>query len=272
MRKPLLVTSLFLAAFMALWLAFEATASPALQVEQYATPTPGPDGRIIYIVQKGDDCTRISILTGVSIDFIRQTNRLDENCSIIEGQELVIGYGGPAVASPSPGPPPTPTAILPTPTAFTGSAEVCVSLYEDVNGDGMRQADTDEFDNYIPGETEPTIEGGAASLTSLTGTYSQTMDTIAGYDPVCFADVPEGQYTISVAIPDGYNPTTVLNFTLEVKPGDRTFVGFGAQSKIQPAPLPEEGEGGRSPVLGIFGAIFLLTGLGLGFYAWRLRR
>jgi hypothetical protein len=267
--KPILAVGIFLAAVLLLRLSFGALAAPAYQVP-YTTPTPGPDGRIIYIVQPGDTCTRITMLTGVSLEYLRQTNHLDENCKIMEGQRLVIGIGGPAAASLTPGPSPTPTPVLPTPTPSAGgTAQVCVALYDDLNGDGMRQANTDALGNYLANGTEPIVPGGAISLTSLTGTYSQTLNTAAGLDPVCFKDVPEGKYTVSAAVPDGYNPTTLQSDTVEVKPGDTTQVSFGAQAKVEP--VPDQGSS-RSPLLGIFGVFFLLAGIGLGVYAWRMKK
>jgi len=47
-----------------------AQAAPPLQVPIY-TPTPGPDGRIIYIVQANDTLLRISLISGVPVDQLR---------------------------------------------------------------------------------------------------------------------------------------------------------------------------------------------------------
>jgi len=272
MRNKLLpVVGLLLVAFLLLRLSFAALAAPAAQVQTYSTPTPGADGRILYVVEEGDSCLRISLMTGVSMEYLRQTNHLDENCTIRTGQELVIGIGAPAAASPTPGPALTPTPGLPTATPPSGgTAEVCVALYNDSNGDGLRQANTDALGNYLPAGTEPIVAGGAISLTSLTGTYSRTLDTIEGYDPVCFTDVPDGKYSVSAAVPDGYNPTTVLNYSMEVIPGDTTYVSFGAQVKSQ-NPI-ESVSTGRVPILGIVGALLLLGGIGLGIFALRMRK
>jgi hypothetical protein len=261
---------LIIAVLFLIQIPLNAQASPLGQYAQFSTPTPGADGRIIYIVKANDTCLGISILTGVSVDYIRQNNKLGENCVIFEGQELVIGMGGTAVPTITALVSPQPTSIIPTPTPFYGSAQVCVALYNDVNGDGLRQANTDEFDSYIADGTEPTIAGGAVSLTSLTGTYSQTLTTLAGLDPVCFPDVPEGSYTISAAVPEGYNPTTALTFQLAVKPGDQAFVSFGAQSREQTSQNNSTGK--RSPLLGVLGAILILGGLGLGYYAFLLKK
>src|SRR5262249_30239287 len=99
-------------------------------------------------------------------------------------------------------------------------------------------------------------------------------------DPNCFEKVPVGVYTISVAAPSGYNPTTVLTYTLEVKEGDvkaneaevgsQVYVDFGAQQSSE-APIQETSAGGDDNLLiGLGGGGLLLGGLGLAFYAWRM--
>jgi hypothetical protein len=247
-----------------------AGASPVLQV-QYATPTAGPDGRIIYIVQPGDTCTRISLLNGISIDQLLQLNpQLDENCLLQVGAELMLGIGGPAVVSPSPGPAPTSEPATVTPTPPAGTTEICVLLYEDLNGDALRQ------------ETELGIAGGAVSVSNTAGTYSDTQTTVSAIDPdteepqqICFVDVPEGEYNISIAVPDNYNPTMEITNTFTIKAGDRAFVDFGAQSTEFTANQTEPENGGdrsNSPVLGILGGLLLIGGLGLAWYAFRSRK
>lgn len=267
-RRKFLAFFLFLLAALALRLPFDAQASGTAQLQQYASPTPGPDGRILYTVQPGDNCISISLLNGITLEQLRALNsNLDENCSLRVGQELLLGLGGPAAASPTPGPSPTPTPIPPTPTPFTGTTEICVLIFEDQNGDALHQ------------ELEPGIEAGAVSVSNSAGTFSQSKTTTSAPDPntglaasVCFDDVPEGTYTISAGIPDNYNPTMLLTYTLEVKAGDRAAVAFGAQSRLQTVEQPGAEPGSRSALMGVLGAVFLLGGLGLGWYALRMRR
>jgi hypothetical protein len=138
-------------------------------------------------------------------------------------------------------------------------------LFDDTNGDALRQ------------ETELGIEGGAVSLTNLNGSYSQQQNTSAAVDPdtlepvrTCFVDVPSGEYNVSMAVPDSYNPTMLLTYTLTVKAGDRASVDFGAQSKTLTASEPADTQtNNRSSLLGIFGFLLLLGGAGLGYYAYR---
>ncbi len=181
--KPVLAIFLFLASIVLLWSQIPAAASPAQQ-GSYPSPTPGPDGRIIYIVKAGDTCIQISLMYGVSVEYIRTTNLLDENCTLREGQRLMIGVGGPSIASPTPNPAATATAVTPTATPGAGgTAQVCVLVYNDTNGDALRQS------------TETAIAGAAISLTSLEGNYSQTLTSVinpdaTAYQGMCFARCP----------------------------------------------------------------------------------
>jgi hypothetical protein len=266
MARKIIAVVLFIFILLALRTALAVQASPEGQVLQYATPTPGPDGRIIYIVQAGDSCLRISLLTGVTVDQIRSLNRLNETCDLREGLELLIGFGGPSASSPTPGPSPTPTEVLPTPTPVSGGlAEICVLLYDDVNGDGKRQ------------ETELAIAGGAVSVTNLKGGYSQTLNTVQGdpeadFQGICFTGVPQGEYTVSVGIPDGFNATTALDYNLiganQVQAGNTVYLPFGAQPGSVAAADPAAE--GRSPTIAIVGGLMLVVAGGLFWYARRM--
>lgn len=236
------------------------SARPLLQLTPFPTPTPGSDGRIIYIVQEGDTLIRISLISGVSIDELRGlNNQIGDDIQI--GQEILLGLGGPAQVSPTPGPSPTPTEIIPTPTSQPGFGTLCVILFNDINGDAIRQ------------EEEPSIPMGAISISNLSGTVSKSTDTVDGFEHSCFEDLPESEYTISVAIPEGYNPTTVGSFIINLGAGDETYLNFGAQQNTETlAEAPTPAGSGRSPVLGIIGGVLLLGGIILGLYARRIMR
>lgn len=230
----------------------------------FITATPGPDGRILYTVVADDTCSLVALKHGIGVPQLRQFNtRLDENCTLTIGQQLVVGLA--VQDAPTAGPAPTLLPPTATVTPVSGTTEVCVLLFDDGNGDALRQ------------ETEFGIDGGAVSLTNLNGSYSEQQPTTSAVDPdllepvrTCFLDVPGGQYNISVAVPDNYNPTMLLSYNLTVKAGDRASVDFGAQSKTVTAADTENIEdGGRSSVLGIFGLLLLLGGVGLGYYAYR---
>lgn len=238
-----------------------ASAAPNMQ---FVTSTPGPDGRILYIVAPGDSCLQVALLHGITVQQLRQFNsRLDQDCTLTVGQQLVVGLA--QNTAPTAGPAPTLPSPTVTATPVSGTTEVCVLLFNDANGDALRQ------------ETELGIDGGAVSLTNLNGSYSQTQDTSSAVDPdtlepvrACFTDVPGGEYNVSMAVPDDYNPTMLLSYTLTIKPGDRASVDFGAQAKTVAAGEPAEPqEANRSSLLGIFGFLLLVGGAGLGYYAYR---
>jgi hypothetical protein len=231
---------------------------------QFITATPGPDSRILYVVVEGDSCLQVALLHGITVQQLRQFNtRLDENCTLTVGQQLVVGLAQPE--APTAGPAPTLPSPTVTATPVSGTTEVCVLLFNDMNGDAVRQ------------ETELGIEGGAVSLTNLNGSYSETQNTVAAVDPdtllpvrSCFVDVPGGEYNVSMAVPDEYNPTMLLSYNLNVKAGDLAEISFGAQSKTITVSEPTDSqEGNRSSLLGIFGFLLLLGGAGLGYYAYR---
>jgi hypothetical protein len=254
---------------------YHTLAAPLAQLTVFPTPTPGPDGKIIYIVQPNDTLWRISAITGVQIDTIRQLNGLGANDTIMPGDKLLIGYAGPSSPTSAPGVIPTQPIFTPTPTPPPGWGILCVLLYNDINGDSMRQ------------EAEPSIQGGEISVSNRLGTVSLTAETPSGgvataiQNPTpqergytCFDQLQQGEYLISVAAPDGYNRTTELNQTLFLEAGQTTEIAFGAQAnsetEAQSAIIPESPR--KSPIMGILGGVLLLFGVGLGIYAALLRR
>jgi len=238
-----------------------ATAADAAQVPIY-TPTPGPDGRIIYIVKANDTLLSISLITGVPVETLKSLNKLTSD-TIYEGQQLLLGFAGPAEVTFTPGPSPTPTALLPTPTPKPGQGTLCILLFNDINGDSIRQ------------DSEASLPGGQISFSNRSGSVSQTEFTAAGTEARCFENLPEGEYIISVAIPEGYNPTTSSSYTLLLKSGDQSYLNFGAQPNSQTLaqqPAIPAAEGQRSPILGIIGGVLLLAGVGVAIFAGRMAR
>jgi hypothetical protein len=90
----------------------------------------------------------------------------------------------------------------------------------------------------------------------------------------CFDQILQGEYLVSVAAPEGYNRTTILNKSLRLEAGQTTQLAFGAQAnselEAQTALIPESPR--KSPVMGIIGGVLLAAGIGLGIYATLLRR
>ena len=232
----------------------------------YQTPTPNANGDIIFKVRPGDGCISISLLTNVPIETIKSLNGLDDACTLLEGQDLVIGRVEPVVLTQTAMPTATipPELVTPSPTPSPGSATICVVLFHDKDGNGMRT------------EGEDYLYGGEVSVNNPDGSVSLTGTTVAGnpdeVQPRCFPDLPQGSYNVSVAIPDGFNATTITNYALEVNAGEDATIDFGAQESAPSAGVITPDSARRSPVLGIIGGLVLLAGLGLAFYMWRTRK
>ena len=258
---------LFLLILLVLGLSLSALRLPAFaQGTPYQTPTPNANGDIIFKVRPGDSCTSISLLTNVPIDTIKSLNGLDDTCSLMEGQDIVIGRVEPVVLTQTAMPTPTipPQLITPTVTPSPGTATICVVLFHDIDGNGMRT------------EGEDYLYGGEVSVSNRSGSISLTGTTVAGIpdeiDPRCFPDLPQDTYNVTVAIPDGFNATTTTNYALEVKAGEDATIDFGAQESAPSAGVVEPDSARRSPLLAIVGGVVLLAGLGLALYLWRTRK
>jgi hypothetical protein len=220
------------------------------------TPTAESNGNIYYIVKSGDTCTTISLIYNVSVDQLRDYNQLGVgDCDSLKvGKKLLIGIV-PTLAITA-GPSPTPTSALPTPMPAVGQGTICVYLYDDINGNAVAET----------GETS--LANGEVSVANAAGDYSKTASTTGDDNPVCFENISEGSYTISVAIPDGYNATTAQNYVVKLKAGDTSTIDFGAQPSSHLTLPGESGSGGSSLLLAIIGGLVLIAGLGIAFYVY----
>jgi hypothetical protein len=265
MFRKIIPIALFFAFVSLSFLRVSVDASPNLQATPFPTATPLQDGRILYVVQTGDSQWLIAAKFDLDIDQLRLLNNWGPDEALIEGQVILLGLAQQEEASATPEPNAAQTPVG-TPED-EGTATICVLLYDDVNGDALRQ------------ESEFGISGGAVSISERTGLASNSAATTeeidADDDPVlsCFEELPPGEYTVSVAAPEGLNPTTEHSVTLELSAGDVVTLNFGAQisSSALSAELSPE-EGGRSPLMGLLGIVLLLSGLGLGVYTWQLTR
>ncbi len=237
-----------------------AACKPCIGQIVYLTPTPDDRGRILYVVQEGDSCISIALKNSMPLDELRLLNNKEaDNCLVYPGEELLLAI----VEEPTPMPDaPTPTPIFPTPTPFEGYVEICVHLYEDVNGNGVRD---DEI-------TESLLGGGAASVTDPLALESWTGETVQ-LEPLCFEELTAGKYNLSVAVPEGYNSTTANSAQVDIRAGDTTIVNFGAQQGSQMIGVEDNNDtnsnpngGTRNPFLALIGGLMLVAGGGLGIY------
>jgi hypothetical protein len=149
-----------------------------------------------------------------------------------------------------------------TPTgAATGT--VCALLYNDKNGDGVRDG------------TEVLLAGGQIAVVEIsTGKPVQAYTTDGSSEPHCFKSLPAGQYTVSFAAPAGYNATTVTSVPLDVASGSTSSLEFGAQPSAavanQPAPKTSS-SALLTSLLFAGGVVFLLLAAGVAAFLFMRR-
>ncbi len=268
--KSILLFASILAGF--LWIAYpraavraEVSPKPVLQPTPFLTPTPRQDGKIIYIVQVGDSLWRIAAIASITLEELMAMNGIQPGDYITQGMELELGVGGPALATAAPGDAQaTPTQDILTPTPVVGTAEICILLFMDENGNGRLE------------EGELPLAGGQISVVDVNGIVAGevTTEDLFEDDPVghCFPELTNGDYNVSAAVPPEYNPTTGLNVPVTLNPGDIKYLQFGAQPSSSIGGSLNTDDGGRSTVLGFIGVLLLLSAGGLGYYASRMSR
>ena len=224
----------------------------------YYTPTAEANGNVYYVVKSCDTCDTISLLNNIPLETLRSLNQLDlDECRFLQiGQKLLLATVPTAVITL--GPSPTPTSILPTPEPIKGYGTICIYLYNDINGNAMAE------ESEITGTG---LAGGAISVASQDGSFTRTGTTISTGEAVCYEEAPEGEYTISIAIPDGYNATAKQNYIIQLKAGDTSTVDFSAQASSSLNTANNGGGGGSSVLLAVVGGLFIVLAVGLGLYA-----
>lgn len=271
--RSLLRLGLVLAAVLGLMLGVSAARvkpelAPPAQPTAFVTPTPGPDGTIIYIVQPLDTLWDIAALTAKPgqdinqrIQEIMAMNGILPEDFLTPGMQIVLGLGGPAVATSSvPTAEPAPTGPPVTPTPMFGTGEICVLLFVDTNGNARLD------------ESELALPEGRVTVVNVAGQVAGEATTDETPEGRCFADLQNDEYNVSAAVPPGYNPTTSMSLPLRLAPGEIKYVEFGAQpSGTLGGPLSPE-EQVRSTLLGILGVGLVLAAGGLGYYASRMNR
>jgi hypothetical protein len=234
-------------------------AAPEYQA-QFQTPTPMPDGRIIYIVKEGDSLWTIAALSGLTVEEVRALNGIQPNDFISPGMELILGLGGPAQPTEAVIAEASPTPLQATPTSLVGTGEVCVLLFVDQNGNARWD------------EGEPPLIEGQVSVADVNGVVVGERATDENPEGYCFTDVLFGDYNVSAAVPTGYNPTTAMSVPLRLQAGDIKYVDFGAQPSAALAGITASENERPSTLLGVIGVVLLLAAGGLAYYATRYGR
>jgi hypothetical protein len=278
------------------------TATLPLAPTNFPTPTPNSEGKILYTVQVGDSIIHICAVVGrgaepACIDDIVKWNGLSSPRAISPGQQLIIAQPGggapPPTAAPTetpavqpttdpnaqptvdPNTQPTvdpnaqPTAAQPQATAGTGAASICVTLYNDANGNGLLD------------QSEGLVAGGNFSLLDIGNSNTIATYTTTGItEPHCFENLPAGNYRINSAVPENYKATTRTDWDLTLAAGSTANIEFGAQSTGEaPASTGSGNNGGTTSavlirtLLAAAGVVLLLIAAGVaGFLVLTRRR
>ncbi len=126
--------------------------------------------------------------------------------------------------------PPTPTSTpttgtaptnTPTPTSTTVPGTLCLLVYNDLNGDGIRQ------------NGEPLLTGAQLAVMDSGNAVVATWTT-NGTEPVCF-NLPPANYTVAETNPSGFVSTTPDTAMATVSSGSSLEIDFGDQ---QAPPTP----------------------------------
>ena len=242
----------------AILLAATPHASVAAQGVTFTTPTPGPDGKIVYIVEEGDDLWTIAALSGKSVEELMALNGIQPGDFITPGMELLLGLAGPVLPTAAPDARPTSTSRPVTPTPVFGTGEICILLFLDNNGNA--RLDT--------GETA--LPGGRISIAEPSGVLAGEDTTDDAPEGRCFQGLLNGDYNVSAAAPQQHNPTTSMNIPLRLAPGEIKYIEFGAQASA--ALGGGVSASARSTVLGVIGIVLLLGAGGLAYFATRYGR
>ncbi len=263
-RRILLITSVLFILGVGFGIAGSAKAGPVIvpfaQPTPFLTPTPGPDGRIIYIVQPGDTVWDVAAIAGITRDELRALNGIQDGDYLIPGMQLLLGLAGPVEPTSLPEDFASPTPVEPSPTPQFNTGEICVLLFLDSNGNARLEED------------EGTVVDGQISVVDVNGTLSAEATT--GEDPEgeCFDGLEAGDYNVSAAVPPEFNPTTTLNLPIRLLAGDIKYVQFGAQPSAAISDQFDGDQSDRSTWFGVFGVLLLLAAAGIAIYASRYNR
>jgi hypothetical protein len=221
-----------------------------------ATPievTPREDGSIVHVVGPNDSFWTIAIqyapVLGIPAEqALTQIQELNGNPQfVIAGQELLIREAGNFISGGTPEADAQPTAaagegtpapettpeseaetivvegepLAPaaeaTPTAEQSTTSVCVSTYDDMDGNGQLDAGTD------------TLKADVAVTLFKDGQTISTYVSDGVSNEQCFENLEPGAYQVQLYPPVNYVPTTADSWTMSVEEGTQTTVQFGVQ-------------------------------------------
>lgn len=255
----------------------QATSTPLPTATQpYTLSTPDASGRIIHTVQPGDTLSGIAYRYGVSTEQIKQLNNM-ANDLVFLGTQLIISNGTtqePPTAEPTEEPTEAPSTEEPTEAPVTEQpteppanefGSLCITSWDDSNGNGIREAGEER----LAGVTFMLTDGS-----QLMGRY--TTDGIN--EPYCFNELEPGSYVVSWE-GSAFEPTTNNSWNVVLNAGSILTHDFGVRAAGSGADAPEPteapDEGMPTWLIATIGAVIILVvfgGGGAAVYFLILRR
>lgn len=90
--------------------------------------------------------------------------------------------------------------------------------------------------NRIQSASEPVLAGGLISLRQ-NDTVLDSIET-TGAEPTCFEDLEPGSYQLAAVAPEGLGLTTPGSLVVNIQPGNRFQINFGAARGVAVAAVP----------------------------------
>jgi LysM repeat protein len=257
------------------------TAAPVATISPDATT---------YTVVAGDTLSAIAQRYNLTLDQLLALNPGLTRESVIQvGQVLAVSGQAPsATAAPTVTPQPSPTAApteaptadaatvptatspTATPLAIAATSGLCIQAFDDLNANLTREPD------------EPLVSGILFDVKSLDGTSAVNYTTTGTQEPHCFANLPDGRYTVNTQLPAERVATTDSAWQMSLLAGTNVNIMLGTQVNAPPtaeptaeptlaptvAAMPAAASNGNSSapiaLLG-GGALILLAGVALFF-------
>ena len=121
----------------------------------------------------------------------------------------------------------TPASELASVDITASSASVCVSLFEDLNQNRLRE------------DNESLLSGGAVSINQNDAPVA-TYTTDGLSEPHCISELAPGDYVAAMTPPTGYGMTTPTQLSIPLTSGTSLNIEFGAAQGVQVAAAPPD--------------------------------
>ena len=191
----------------------------------WVSPTPDTTGAIIVIVQPGESMWVIAARAGLGLPELLALNNLTEQSIINPGDALIIGYATPEIAPTAEESPPTATLPPPTPrpTDPIPEAAVCLSAFDDLNRNGIR-------------DTGEPLRSGVAFTIYNTEAVVANYITDGRSEPRCLSGLQPGEYRVTRSVMAGETLTSSGDWSLSLTAGSELYQAFGSVTGPPPTP------------------------------------